>query len=143
MAVPTATERRFVLALHPTEAGDDWGISLVETTGNHERTVINLAAVRASRYRRQVCDAVVAAGYQHTAVSPRRKKPFNLTQDPGVRLALTTLTLEPISKPMRRQAIADGIAAMSSEEVLYWYAKSVGRFGSRGLRALRLLLAEE
>ena len=143
MGVPTATDRRFVLRLAPTEAGDDWGMALEETTGEHRRTIADLPASKANRYRRYVCEAVTAAGYQHTAVSPRRKKPFNLTQEPGVRLALTVLALEPVSKPLRRQAIADGITAMASEEALYWYAQAVGRTGSRGLRALRLLLAAE
>ena len=83
------------------------------------------------------------AGYHRTAVSPRRKKPFNLTQEPGVRLALAVMTLKPVAKPLRRQAIADGIAAMTSEETLYWYAQSVGSTGSRALKALRVLLAEE
>jgi hypothetical protein len=143
MAVPTTAERRFILSLTPTEAENGWGFVLVETTGDHQRIVVETTAARARQYRKQVCDAVVVAGYQNTSVSPRRKKPFNLTQDPGVRLALTVLALEPIIKTFRRQAISDGIAAMSSEEVLYWYAKSVSRSGSRGLRALRILLAEE
>ena len=143
MVVPTKTERRFVLTLHPNSEGNDWGMTLVETSGGHSQVIADLAVPRASIYRRHVCDAVTDAGYQRTAVSPRRKKPFNLTQEPGVRLALTVMALNPVSKPLRRQAIADGIAAMTSEETLYWYAQSVGSTGSRALKALRVLLAEE
>jgi len=143
MAVPAHGERRFVLSLHPTEGGDAWGMTLSEFSGDEQRGVAVLPAERAHRYRRVVTEAVTASGYSATAVGPRRKKPFNLTQEPGVRLALTVLALEPVSKPVRRQAIGDGIAAMASEETLYWYAQVVGRHGSRALRAIRILLAEE
>ena len=100
MVVPTKTERRFVLTLHPNSEGNDWGMTLVETSGGHSQVIADLAVPRASIYRRHVCDAVTDAGYQRTAVSPRRKKPFNLTQEPGVRLALMVLALGPVSNPV-------------------------------------------
>mgnify|MGYP000594669480 CR=1 FL=1 len=62
MGVPTAAERRFVLRLAPTEAGDDWGMALVETTGDHKRAIADLPASKANQYRRYVCEAVTAAG---------------------------------------------------------------------------------
>ena len=59
-----------------------------------------------------------------------------------MRLVLTVSALEPVSRPDRRIAIANGISDMSTEEALYWYSHSAGPNGQRALRALRLMLAE-
>ena len=93
MAVPTARERRFILRLHPNGTGDDWGFSLGETTGDYNEPVATVPATRAGRYRKAVVDAVTASGYAAAAVSSSRRRPFNLTCEPGVRLALATLAL--------------------------------------------------
>lgn len=142
MAVPTSGERRFVLRLRPSTAGDDWGFVVDETTGGRTQTVARVPVKRAGRYRRSVLAAVTADGYSQASVGPRRRRPFNLRAETGVRLVLTVGALDPVSRPDRRIAIADGIASMSAEETLYWYAHSVGPTGQRALRALRLLLAE-
>ena len=88
-------------------------------------------------------DAVEASGYPTAAVSPRRCRPFNLTQGPGVRLALTVSASLPVARPLRRRAIVDGVEALSPEEALYWYARTSGPERGRALRALRLLLADD
>ncbi|HJQ96444.1 MAG TPA: hypothetical protein VJ935_12155, partial [Acidimicrobiia bacterium] len=77
-----------------------------------------------------------------TALSPTRRAPIRLTEDAGVRLVLTSLTVKPVSKLSRVEEIREGIDAMTSEEALYWYAKCTGTFAERSLRALRVLLAE-
>lgn len=141
MAVPTRDERRFVLRLQPSKAGDDWGFAVDETTGGRTETVARVPVKRAGRYRRSVLAAVTADGYPPASIGPRRCRPFNLTTEPGVRLVLTVSALEPVSRPDRRLAITEGIAAMSPEEALYWYSHSAGPAGRRALRALRLLLA--
>ncbi len=41
------------------------------------------------------------------------------------------LVTSPVTKLGRLQALADGIAAMSTEEAYYWYAKCMGRDGNR------------
>ena len=143
MAVPTNDERRFLLHLHPSADGDDWGFAVDETTGGRAQTVASVPVKRAGRYRRSVLAAVTADGYRPTSVGPRRCRPFNLTTEPGVRLVLTVSALEPVSRPDRRIAIADGISGMSTEEALYWYSHSTGPYGQRALRALRLMLAED
>ena len=142
MAVPTTDERRFVLRLQPSTAGDDWGFAVDETTAGRAQTVASVPVKRAGRYRRSVLAAVTADGYPQASVGPRRRRPFNLRAETGVRLVLTVSALDPVSRPDRRTAIADGIAGMSAEEALYWYAHSAGPAGRRALRALRLLLAE-
>ena len=143
MAVPKSAERRFALRLRPNGEGDDWGFEVHETTGGRDQRVADVSVKRAGRYRHSVLAAVTADGYPASAVGPRRRRPFNLTAEPGVRLSLTVAAAEPVRRADRRAAISDGIAAMSAEEAFYWYARSVGPAGGRALRALRLLLAED
>ena len=143
MAVPSTAERRFVMRLHPTPAADDWGFSLNELIGTEAAKVAELPAHRARRHRRAVIEAVTADGYPATAVSPRRRRPFNLTQEPGVRLALAVRAPAPVRKVDRRMVITERLRTMGDEEALYWYAQVSGAGGGRALRALRLLLAAE
>ena len=143
MTVTSRWERRFELRLQPTSAGDGWGFCLDETTGSTAYPVARVGPSRAVGYRRSVVEAVAASGYADTAVSPRRRRPFNLAQNPGVRLALTVAASKPVARPLRRRMIAEAVGAMSPEEALYWYAQSTGPTGGRALRALRLLLAED
>lgn len=143
MAVPSNAERRFELRLQPSAGGGDWGFAVAETTGGQAIPVAEVPAARAARYRGDVLAAVCADGYAAAAVGPRRRRPFNLTAEPGVRLALAVAALEPVRRADRRAAIAAGLAAMAAEEAFYWYARCVGPSGARALRALRLLLAED
>ena len=142
MGVTGRSERRFELRLQPTPALDGWGFTLTETGNGQTRQVLSVPAGRASPFRACVSDAVAASGYQRSAVSPRRKRPFNLPQDPGVLLALTVGAALPLRKPVRRHAVERWIAAFSSEEALYWYAQTDGASEGRALRALRILSAE-
>ena len=95
-----------------------------------------MPTTRAHRYRKAVVDAVTESGHAAAAVSSHRQRPFNLTCEPGVRLALATLACEPVRKPERRHAITAGISAMSAEETLYWYALVNSLAGPKALRTL-------
>ena len=143
MGVTGRSERRFELRLQPTPALDGWGFTLTETGNGRTRRVLNVPADRAELFQGRVTDAVAASGYQRSAVSPRRKRPFNLPQDPGVLLALTVGAALPLRKPLRRHAVERWIGAFSSEEALYWYAQTDGVSEGRALRALRILSAED
>lgn len=143
MGVTGRSERRFELRLQPTPAEDGWGFTLTETGNGRTRRVLSVPANKAAAFQGCVTDAVAAAGYQRTAVSPRRKRPFNLAQDPGVLLALKVSAALPLRKPMRRHAVESRIGAFSSEEALYWYAQTDGATEGRALRALRILSAED
>ena len=139
-----AGDRRFVLTLNPSTGGDGWGFSVAETINGCLRvseTVLSAHHGRAARLRRIVLEAVTASGYPAHAVGPQRRRPFNLAQDPGVRLVLTARALAPVRNPSRRDEIAAGIAAMTPEEALYWHALTSDHNASRGLQALRVLLA--
>lgn len=76
------------------------------------------------------------------AERPRRWRPFNLTQKPGVRLALAVRAAAPVHKVDRRTAITERLRS-TDEEVLYRNDQVSGAGSGRTLRALRLLLAAE
>ena len=149
MAVTSDEERRFVLTLDPSGGDDGWGFEVAEVLNSNGRrprepeTVLAVPRPRAARLRRHVVEAVTASGYPVHAVGPQRRKPFNLAQDPGVRLVLMLRALAPVRIPARRERIAAGVAAMSPEEALYWYALTTNGNAARGLQALRILLTDE
>ena len=70
--------------------------------------------------------AVKESKQPRTVLSAGRRKPIILDESAGVRLALTLIAAEPITKRSRREAILGGVAAMSSEETYYWFAKVTG-----------------
>lgn len=121
---------------------DGWGYALSEESPGGLEPVASVSSQRTGPLRRVVMSAATADGYSHEALGPARRRPFNLTQTPGVRLALATLAASPMRCPQRRAAVLAGIEALGDEECLYWYAKARGSAGNRAVRALRLLLAD-
>lgn len=92
----------------------------------------------------QVLDALRLNGYKATELSASRKEPFLLDEESGVRLGLLFMTVKPISKMSRVEAISEGIRRMTSEELYYWYSKCTSKpTAQRAQKALRILLAEE
>lgn len=109
-----------------------WG---TELGGDRLRAVADhlLAALHANGYR--ATDLARAAG---------RETPFYLDELTGVRLALILMTVRPLARHDRIEAIAQGIRAMSDEEAYYWFSKcSAGPDAARAQKALRVLLADE
>jgi len=103
-----------------------------------------------------IADAVLEAlrlnGYAATDLGIKRREPFLLMEESGVRLALIFLAIRPITKVVRIEEISRGIRAMTGEELYYWFAKCIGSGAAntwrgstsdRAQRALRILLAEE
>lgn len=133
--------RTFTLQPAPDGSGEAW--DLVATTNQRDEPVARFAGKHLSRHRHALTAAVTASKHVRTILSPTRKVPIPLTEDAGVRLALTFLATAPIAKPDRADTIRHGIDAMTSEEALYWYAYCTGPGASRALRAVRTLLAEE
>jgi len=143
--------RTFRLTVQPTPArageGDRYGVRLEEEYANGDRTLADVVATAAPLHTARVLDALVAAvhasGHQAGVLSVSRRKPIHLDEAAGVRLALTLLAAQPVSKPDRIRRIVAGVSAMSTEETYYWYAKVVGPAAKRVQRALRIFLAEE
>ncbi len=92
----------------------------------------------------QVLEALRQNGYSATDLSPGRREPFLLSEESGVRLGLLFLAVRPISKMERVEAISQGIRAMTSEELYYWFSKCAGSpSAERAQKALRILLSDE
>jgi len=91
-----------------------------------------------------VLEALRDNDYKPTDLSQNRKNPFSLSEDSGVRLGLLFLAIKPISKMDRIEAISQGLRAMTSEELYYWYSKCTTQpSAERAQKALRVLLAAE
>ncbi len=69
--------------------------------------------------------------------------PIDLDEGSGARLALALAAVHPLRKRRRMQGVVDGIAEMSAEEVLAWFARARRGPRQRVLRALRVLLAHD
>jgi len=138
--------RSFRLIVEPEE-GEQFGIRIEETNGDPNRVLGIAARIRPDQLRR-LTDPLIAAlrssGHQPSILTPSRKAPLLLDEQAGVRLALATRAIEQVNKTSRAHAILEGLASMSDEEILYWWAKTTNpTSGSRALRALRIMLADD
>lgn len=124
---------------------EGYGIRLEEADGTvtARGVVVEADAARVDRMLPAVLAAVRTSGYPKTALSPTRRGPITLREEPGVRLALLLLAAGPVRKARRVQDLGDAVAALTAEEAYYWYAKATGPDGPRLQRALRLFLARE
>jgi hypothetical protein len=136
------TRRTFRLDLHPDGVGG-YHASLAVSTNGAPHVVAGIDPGRIDRLRPALLAAVTASNHPRTVLSPTRKTPIPLTENAGLRLALTTLATAPLRKTGRVDAIRHGIDQMTDEETHYWYALGTGPNRHRALRALRTLLAEE
>lgn len=138
--------RGFRLEVEPADDGA-FGLRLHETNGRpeHARPVAHLPAGRYSRVSDAVVAALSASGKQPRVLAPTRKQPIELDEIAGVRLALALNVVHRISKPGRTRALLDGLARLSDEECLYWYAASCAGTPTdqRRTKALRIYLAAE
>jgi predicted RNA-binding protein YlqC (UPF0109 family) len=138
----TPTRRHFALLVHAVGDGS-YSLELTVATDDKVRQVARLEGRHLNRLRQALTSAVVASKHARTVLTPTRKAPIPLTEDAGVRLALTALATAPVVKASRVEAIRIGVETMTSEEALYWYALCTGPNQGRALRAIRTLLAEE
>lgn len=140
-----AVNRGFRLAIERVDT-DSYGLRLEETNGTPEHTTVaaHLSARGLTPLMPALRTALRESGHPHTIVGPSRRAPVVLTEPAGVRLALAINAAAPLTRPNRRASVLEGVSAMSDEEAYYWYAKT-GRpdSGTRALRALRILLADD
>jgi len=69
--------------------------------------------------------------------------PLELGEAAGARVALALVAVQPLRRLDRMEAVVRGIADMTAEEALYWFARAMRGPRPRVLRALRILLAKE
>lgn len=130
-------DRNYALALY------QWPVK-VNGVPFEARRVTALSGVKLQAVADHVLEALRRAGYKATELSPRRRKPFRLDEETGLRLGLLFLTVAPLSRVDRIEAISRELRAMPSEEAYYWYSKCTDPHGSgRAQQALRTLLAAE
>lgn len=142
---PGGKPRGFLLTVHPT-ADEAYGLRLEEANGaSHgaRMPVANLGPLASRRVLEQAMDALQASGFRRSDLSIQRRKPFQLPDHYGVRLALAMVATGPLRKRARVDTVLNGVGRMSDEEAFYWYSKCFGSDASRSRRALRLMLADE
>ncbi len=137
-----SSKHPFILRLSPSTDNCQWGFSLYENIGENSLRIVQIKPEQTYLYKRTVLQATTASGHQPHTLSTRRRAPLPLTQPAGTRLALTMLASHPVSKPSRKQRIADAISSFSEEETLYWYALATSSNKKQALKALRLLLVD-
>jgi hypothetical protein len=147
-------ELRVLPAAHPSDYRLALTQRLVEPLAEPDapvelRRVAELGGPARRAVTDQVLDALRQHGYAAAALTPSRREPFLLAEEAGVRLGLLFLALGPLSKLARIEAVAQGIRAMTAEELYYWYSKCFTPGSAphppadRARKALRVLLAEE
>lgn len=148
---PTAydADRPFELRVEPRDARS-YALALyqwpVRANGVplEARRVIALSGAKLQAVADHVLEALRRGGYKATDLSPRRRKPFRLDEETGLRLGLLFLTIAPLSRLDRIEAISRELRAMPSEEAYYWYSKCTDPHSSgRAQQALRVLLSAE
>jgi hypothetical protein len=135
--------RGFRLLVQPGAKG--FGIALEETKGHHRNTATVAKAddLHTLAVLPSIMTAVKSSGHARTILGPQQQAPIVLSEEAGVRLALTLMATAPVAKPRRIEAILGGIENMATEEAYYWYSKCMGPESRRVRKALRIFLAEE
>ena len=137
--------RGFRLVVQPVDT-DSFGLSIEETDGSSEdaRTVARVSADLLTPFLGALRTALRDSGHSPTMVGPSRRKAVPLDEAAAIRFAIAINAAAPLTRPIRRLTIIEGVAAMSDEEAYYWYAKTTRvDSGRRALRALRILLADD
>ena len=113
-------------------SGDGWQL-VVRVNGRPMRAVMD-----------QILAVIKRGGYRPSDLSRSRKAPFQLGEEPGVRLGLLLMAVKPLRKSTRMIDISEQIQAMAEEEAYYWFSKaSDHQVGRRSQKAMRILLAKE
>jgi hypothetical protein len=144
-------ERPFALQVKPIEeSSTDYALVLrqrVVERPHAEPHIVSVVTISGDNLRAvadHVLEALRRADYKVTDLSPSRRKPFLFPEEIGVRLGLIFLTVKPLTKLLRVEAISSAIRQMPSEEAYYWYSKCTATAtAERAQRALRMLLAGE
>ncbi len=133
-----SAHRSFRLVVEPGN-GDGFGVRVEETNGNPDR-VLAVACPDSP----QPAHPAYRPAHQPAILTANRKAPVLLDESAGVRFALAARAVDQINRSSRAHSILEGLASMSDEETLYWWAKvNTPTSGIRALRALRILLADD
>lgn len=140
------------LELRVEQRGEsDYGIALfqrpISSSENNSKEMQQIVRVWGTPFRAitgKVLDALRKSGYRPSDLQRGRKAPFSLTEDCGVKLGILLLSVKPLRKLERIEAIANAVESMGEEEAYYWFSKcAVSENARRAQKALRILLARE
>ena len=137
--------RGFRLVVQPVDT-DSYGLLILETNSlpEHSAIVARLTAELLTPFLGTLRAALRDSGHPPTIVGPSRRKAVALDEAAAIRFALAVNAAAPLTRPIRRLTVIEGVSAMSDEEAYYWYAKTTRKdSGRRALRALRILLADD
>lgn len=150
--IQRANTKPFELRVEADPSGD-YGLALFRTPARGETTNGSgdgwqlVARVQGTPMRAvmdQVLSAIKRSGYRASDLARGRKAPFELGEEPGVRLGLLLLAVKPLRKSARMTDISEQIQSMAEEEAYYWFSKATDhRAGRRSQKAMRILLAKE
>jgi hypothetical protein len=136
------TGRVFTLCVQPAE--DSFGLTVQQANGHGTIAVATVPASDLTRYLPTVNAALKDSGHKPTVLGSARGKPIPLNEAAGVRLVLGIQAAAPLKRTARAFSVLNGVSTMSDEEAYYWHAKtSHPEAGTRALRALRILLADD
>ncbi len=142
-------QKPFELRVEP-RGGHSYALALyqwpVKANGVHPepKRVVALSGDSLRAVADHVLEALRRSGYKVTDLSPRRREPFRMEEETGVRLGLLFLAVAPLSRMDRVEAISHELCAMPPEEAYYWYSKcTAASTAARAQRALRVLLSAE
>jgi len=107
------------------------------------RLNIQIKGIQLKVCAEQIIAALKRNGYRAIDLGLKRKAPFRIDEESGVKLAILFLALKPLRKVTRMEAIAYEIRRMELEEAYYWLSKCTAERGTRSQRALRIMLSEE
>ena len=141
----TPAHRGFRLVVQPVDT-DSYGLLIEETNSlpEHSTVVARLTAEQLTPFLGALRVALRDSGHPPTIVGPSRRKAVPLDEAAAIRFALAVNAAAPLTRPVRRLTVIEGVSAMSDEEAYYWYAKTTRKdSGRRALRALRILLADD
>ena len=143
MKAPNGT-RQFELRLFPH--GKEYGLAIYSRGSQDEnfQRVVRIWGAPQKAITNHIINALKKSGYKATDLNPRRKKPFDLEEEQGVRLGLLFMAVKPLRKYNRMDAISNRMRNMGSEEAYYWYSKCTsGDNPRRARRSFRILEAKE
>jgi len=145
-------EKPFELRVVPEGPSDYW-LALYEMParsrnlqGNSQQwqQVVRVRGIPMRAIIDQVLATIKQAGYRASDLSRSRKAPFQLAEEPGVRIGLLMLGVKPLRKTSRMTDISEQIRSMTDEEAYYWFSKTTdANHGRRCRKAMRILLAQE
>jgi hypothetical protein len=129
---------------------DDYGLVLTQDSllergvaETAHRFSINIRGIQLKVCAEQVISSLKQNGYRASDLGLKRKVPFHINEENGVKLALLFMAIKPLRKVTRMEAIASEVRRMEMEEAYYWLSKCTSANSARSQRALRILLSEE